>query len=63
MNNLADSYRQHAASARAQAEETPLENVRERNLRAAHAWTQMAERQERTDRARALREAPPVAAE
>ena len=26
MNNLADSYRQHAASARAQAEETPLEN-------------------------------------
>ena len=63
MANLADSYRQYAARAQAEADGTELANVRERNLRAARAWTQMAERQERTDRARALREAPPVAAE
>lgn len=56
MSNLAQSYRALAARAAAEAEAATLENVRERNLRAAEAWGQMADRQDRTERARALRE-------
>lgn len=60
MANLTESYRDHAATALAAAEASNLENVRERHLRAAQAWTQMADRQERTDNARAVREARPT---
>ena len=56
MVNLTESYRTHAATAQAEADNATLDNVRDRNLRAAAAWTQMADRQERTDRARAVRE-------
>lgn len=47
-----DNYRARAAQARADAEEAPLQNVRERCLRAEAAWTAMAARAERTDRMR-----------
>lgn len=57
MAKLAESYREYAAKAQADADATSLENVRERNLRAAQAWLQMADRQERTESARAVREA------
>lgn len=50
-------YRQQAEKCRADAEATDLVNVRDRNLRAEAAWLAMAERQERTDTARAKREA------
>ncbi len=35
------------------AEETSLDNVRDRNLRAREAWLQMADRLERTNESRA----------
>lgn len=57
MANPTLTYRQNAANCLAEAEAATLENVRERALRAANAWTQMADRQERTDHSRALREA------
>jgi hypothetical protein len=53
-----DMYLQRAADAHAEAEKATLDNVRERYLRAATAWTVMAERAERTER---LREAHEVA--
>ncbi|MBX9795438.1 hypothetical protein [Sphingomonas sp.] len=56
MSTLAETYRGHAARATAEAEATTLENVRERNLRAARAWFEMADRQDRTERARLVRE-------
>jgi hypothetical protein len=56
MTKQTDAYREYAAKAQADADTATLENVRERNQRAANAWLQMAERQERTDRARATRE-------
>lgn len=56
MSKQTESYREYAAKAQADADGATLENVRERNQRAADAWVQMAERQERTDRARAARE-------
>ena len=62
MADLTATYRNLAANAQAEADNATLENVRERNLRAAAAWTQMADRQERTDAARAAREAPARAA-
>lgn len=52
------TYRDHAAQAHADAEAATLDNVRDRCLRAEAAWLAMAERQERTDRARAEREGP-----
>lgn len=61
MAKLTDSYRDLAAKAQAEADGATLENVRERNQRAADAWHQMAERQERTERARAVREAATAA--
>lgn len=54
MAQLATTYRDNAAQAQAAADSATLDNVRDRNLRAAAAWTQMADRQERTDRARAV---------
>ena len=56
MADLLASYRGYAEKAQSEADAATLDNVRDRNLRAAAAWTQMAERQERTDRARAVRE-------
>lgn len=56
MADLLNTYRANAEKAQADADAATLENVRERNQRAADAWGQMAERQERTDRARAVRE-------
>ena len=49
------SFRQNAAKCRADADASDLANVRDRNLRAEAAWIAMAERQERTDAARAER--------
>ena len=45
------------SEARRDASNTPLQNVRERCLRAAEAWEQMAARVERTGRMRAETEA------
>lgn len=46
-------FRARADDCRAQADDTKLENVRERCLRAAAAWTAMAERGERAAAMRA----------
>ncbi|MFL9841653.1 hypothetical protein ABS767_11820 [Sphingomonas sp. ST-64] len=51
------TYRQHAAKCRSDADAATLDNVRDRNLRAEAAWLAMADRQERTEIARAQREA------
>lgn len=56
MADLVNTYRAQAEKAQADADSATLANVRERNLRAAEAWTQMADRQERTERGRAIRE-------
>jgi hypothetical protein len=48
-----ETYIARAAEARKDAESTTLANVRERCLRSAAAWTEMAERAERTERMRA----------
>ena len=50
-------YRDRADEARRAAEAADLDNVRERNLRAANAWEVMADRAARTDRQRAEAEA------
>ena len=62
MTDLAATYRGNAERAQAEANSATLDNVRERNERAAQAWMQMAERQERTDRGRAVREGAAAAA-
>lgn len=49
-------YRARAEECRSQADETSLQNVRERCLRAAAAWVAMAERGERADAMRAEQE-------
>lgn len=51
------NYRVNAAKCREDADAATLDNVRERNLRAEAAWLAMAERQERVDAARHMREA------
>jgi hypothetical protein len=48
-------YRAQAEAAEAAAEAATLDNVRERCLRSAAAWHEMAERIELTDRLRAER--------
>jgi hypothetical protein len=48
-----DTYIARAAAARAAAEKAELGNVRDRCLRAAAAWDQMAERVRRTESMRA----------
>jgi hypothetical protein len=57
MSAQLDFYRARAAEARAEAEAASLENVRQRCLRAAAAWEDMADRAARTDRMRARQEA------
>lgn len=57
-----DLYLQRAAEARTEADKAMLANVRERCLRAADAWAQMAERAERTERLRESHEAAKAAA-
>ena len=47
MSNQAAFYRAQAADMEAQAGDAALDNVRERCLRSAVAWTHMAERAER----------------
>ncbi|WP_448659992.1 hypothetical protein ACPVPU_05650 [Sphingomonas sp. CJ99] len=49
-------YRENAVRARAEADAATLDNVRDRALRSEAAWLQMADRQDRADRARAQRE-------
>lgn len=47
-----DFFLARAAEARADAERATLDNVRERALRSEAAWTAMASRAERSDKAR-----------
>lgn len=51
----AAQYREQAIAAEAAANVATLDNVRERNLRSAKAWHEMADKAERTDRLRAER--------
>ena len=44
MSQTYEFYDQRAKSAQAQADEAVLENVRERELRSAKAWREMADR-------------------
>jgi hypothetical protein len=62
MSTHHEFYLERAAEARRDAEATPLQNVRDRCLRAAAAWEQMAARVERTGRMRAETEAKKAAA-
>lgn len=55
-------YRARAEEARRDAEATTLANVRERCLRAAAAWGEMAARADRGDKMRARLEAEKAAA-
>lgn len=55
-------YRDRAADARRDADGAPLDNVRDRHLRAAAAWDVMAARLARTERMRAETEARKAAA-
>jgi hypothetical protein len=52
MSNQHEFYLARAAEARADAESAKLDNVRERCLRSEAAWSAMAARVERSDRAR-----------
>ena len=62
MSTHHEFYLERAAEARRDAAHTPLQNVRDRCLRAAEAWEQMAARVERTGRMRAETEAKKAAA-
>lgn len=57
MSTHHDFYLERASDARREADSTPLQNVRDRCLRAAEAWEQMAARVERTGKMRAETEA------
>ena len=57
MTAQSDFYRARAVDARADAEAALLDNVRERCLRAAAAWDDMADRAARTGKMRARLEA------
>ena len=57
MSTHHEFYLERASEARRDASNTPLQSVRERCLRAAEAWEQMAARVERTGRMRAETEA------
>jgi hypothetical protein len=52
MANQHDFYLARAAEARADADAATLDNVRDRCLRSEAAWSAMATRAERTDKAR-----------
>lgn len=49
MTQTYDFYAQRALAAEAEAEKSPLANVRERELRSARAWREMADRQLKID--------------
>lgn len=55
-------YRTRAADAKREADAATLANVRDRCLRAAAAWDEMAARAERGDKMRARLEAEKMAA-
>jgi hypothetical protein len=57
MTNQAEHYRAQALAAEQAADAATLDNVRERCLRSAAAWNEMAARIELTDRLRAERTA------
>lgn len=52
MSSQAEFYRAQAQAMETQAATASLANVRERCLRSAEAWTQMAERAERHEESR-----------
>jgi len=58
-----ETYLARAEQARAEADAATLENVRERCLRSATAWLEMAARVERTDQLRASKLAEKALAE
>ena len=49
MSQLLDSYRKNAEAARAQADATNLPNARERAVRSAKRWEEMADNLERVE--------------
>ena len=57
MSTHHEFYLERAAAARREAEAATLDNVRDRCLRAAKAWDEMAARAARTERMRAETEA------
>ena len=57
MSTHHEFYLERAAAARREAEAATLANVRDRSLRAAAAWDEMAARAARTERMRAETEA------
>jgi len=57
MSTHHEFYLERAAAARRDADDATLTNVRERCLRAAAAWEEMASRAARTERMRAETEA------
>ena len=57
-----EMYLSRAAAARAEAKSATLDNVRERCLRSEAAWSEMAERAERTEKMRAAQIADKAAA-
>jgi hypothetical protein len=57
-----DIYLLRAAEARADADAAALDNVRDRCLRSAAAWAEMAARAERTEKMRETLEAAKAAA-
>ena len=57
MSTHHEFYLERAAAARRDAEEATLANVRDRCMRAAAAWDEMAARAARTERMRAETEA------
>jgi hypothetical protein len=62
MSTHHDFYMARAAEARADAEASGLDNVRDRCLRSAAAWDAMAARAHRSDTFRAKQEAEKAAA-
>ena len=62
MSTHHEFYLERAAEARRDAAATPLQNVRDRCLRAAEAWEAMAARALRSDTNRARAEAEKAAA-
>jgi hypothetical protein len=57
MSVQSDFYRARAVDARADADTASLDNVRDRHLRAAEAWDNMADRAVRTGKMRVRLEA------
>lgn len=62
MSQQHEFYLARAAEARRDAEAATLDNVRDRCRRSEAAWTQMADRAERTEKMRTRQEAAKAAA-